>query len=511
MSRLKTKKTPKKTFPVILIIMILGLLLRLHFFVGFNWSDSPAYVDVIRRILTGLDMSYDNIMGVRLLTYYPATFFLWLFGINEYALALYPLLCSLGSIYLTYHIGKMMFNKEVGLLAAYLLSIFPLNIYYSTWILPDVPLAFYHALAAYLFIRREYFDKRNILYLLSGIIVGLSYLVRISGPFILFFICPVMIHKIIKTKKIEKGLVLFFIGILLIFIFETLFYWTVTGSPDPLFRIKSESFFWDDTAREDRFNTDPMFLPREMLRLSTDYRFLYQEKYHAHFGFFYYLIIPAIIYVFYRKDKKASLIAFWAVSLFLYLNFGTMNPVKYVPIHRLVRHSTIFTIPSLIILAYVLTKFLLKSRIRYQRFIAYSIIIIISTTSVFYTHHYVKRLNMETDDLREAYKILAGLKPRDIYVEPTARTHMNFHFKFKRMDSIKSIEFLENCHEIADSYVVLNVRKEFVFDENAKKIIPECFQNPPGYWVQLGKVKGDDMGRYDEFDPIIYYAPLIPS
>ena len=56
---------------------------------------------------------------------------LFLFGQEEWAVRVLPILLSLGTIVLVYLIGKEMFNKETGLLAALILAILPGDIYFA--------------------------------------------------------------------------------------------------------------------------------------------------------------------------------------------------------------------------------------------------------------------------------------------------------------------------------------------------------------------------------------------
>jgi 4-amino-4-deoxy-L-arabinose transferase-like glycosyltransferase len=95
----------------LIFILLFGLFLRLHFFIGLNWSDDVNYVDIANQILRGSYYpSYPKTL--RLMIIYPIAFFFKIFGISNLSGALYPLICSLLSIISVFYFGKKIFGVD---------------------------------------------------------------------------------------------------------------------------------------------------------------------------------------------------------------------------------------------------------------------------------------------------------------------------------------------------------------------------------------------------------------
>jgi 4-amino-4-deoxy-L-arabinose transferase-like glycosyltransferase len=111
-----------------------------------------------------------------------------LFGISEYSTALFFTLCSLGTVIAVYLIGKQLFTAATGLIAAFLLSIFPLDIIYATQVGPEVPFSLFACLSILWFLKAYGSDRRYRLYgLLSGAGLGAANLFK--ETFILVPVC----------------------------------------------------------------------------------------------------------------------------------------------------------------------------------------------------------------------------------------------------------------------------------------------------------------------------------
>ena len=149
-----------QTFCVILIIFV-ALIIRMYFFIGFaggDPQDDGIYINIAKGILQ--NGFYDHniqktlilnnpiinpiyMFPARLLMTYATAFSFFLFGVSDYSAALFPLICSLLSIYIVYKIGLLLFNYRVGLFASFFLAIMPVDIIFSTRVTPDVPIAFF--------------------------------------------------------------------------------------------------------------------------------------------------------------------------------------------------------------------------------------------------------------------------------------------------------------------------------------------------------------------------------
>lgn len=86
-------------------------------------------------------------------------------------------LCSLGTIYFVYLLGKLIFNKSTGIIAALLFSFSPTFFCWGNSLYTDIPSLFPAVVSCYLFSREKYF--------FSGIILALAFLTRFTQALLL--------------------------------------------------------------------------------------------------------------------------------------------------------------------------------------------------------------------------------------------------------------------------------------------------------------------------------------
>ncbi len=117
---------------MIVWILILATILRL---ITLNQS---LWFDEANNVLSAKNLSFWHfVTGYPLGDFHPPGYFalLWvwshLFGFSEIAVRLPSVLLGLGTIYLTYLLGRELFSRRVGVLAAFFIAIGPLDVYYS--------------------------------------------------------------------------------------------------------------------------------------------------------------------------------------------------------------------------------------------------------------------------------------------------------------------------------------------------------------------------------------------
>lgn len=128
---------------------------------------------------------------------------------------LISVVCSIFSAYFLYRIGKKLYNKWVGLIAAFLFLFIPYNIYFSRVILPEPMAVFFGVASLWFFI--VFIENENIWSLfLSGILLALSSLLK---PFLFVYALPMLYLAIKKygfLGLIKKKSLLIFADIALI-------------------------------------------------------------------------------------------------------------------------------------------------------------------------------------------------------------------------------------------------------------------------------------------------------
>lgn len=154
----------------------------------------------IYRELNGLENSfknYDHILGVYNETlFYPplsflaVTLFYLLFGLQGQMVVMVNSIYIAVALICIYLIGKDIFNKPTGLLAAFILSSFPGFIAFSRLYWIEFGLMAYVTLDLYLLLKTNFFENRKYSILL-GISLALSFLHKIE--FISFVIGPLLL------------------------------------------------------------------------------------------------------------------------------------------------------------------------------------------------------------------------------------------------------------------------------------------------------------------------------
>ncbi|HEC93521.1 MAG TPA: phospholipid carrier-dependent glycosyltransferase, partial [Candidatus Atribacteria bacterium] len=397
-------KNKQSSFLLALIILF-ALVIRLYFFVGLTWCDN--YTHHAHRLLTnGLNLG-TSLSNLRIMGIYPLALFFLLFGVNNLSAGLYSLITSLGSIILIFYLGKFFFNEKIGLLSAFFLSIFPLNIIYGTSPFNDVPIGFFSALSIFLILKADKNEIKNpkkkyknrILFLLSGILIGINYLHKVSGVITFVFALPYILYKTIKKREVKLDYSLIFLGFLTIILLEGALYANLHGNF--FTRYDTVSKFY----REDHdINRDLKFYPTIMFNLNYgNFSFNY-KNYFNEFGIFYYFIAISLIYILTKKDKNALIVLSWFILILLYLEFGTMSLTNYNIIHKVNRHLTLITIPGILCLSYFLVNFINGKNYRKIRKIIFMLaVFLILASSVFYTYYSYWNIKTYSWDVEQIY------------------------------------------------------------------------------------------------------------
>ena len=197
--KLSSKSLLNNTYFLLFIIAVFGLALRLIFFTGMGISDSLIYSQAANDIGTLNADTLSTRLGLVIVTSISYD----IFGINDFSAVLFVLLTSISTIILIFYFGRLLFNEKIGLMSAFLLSFFPLDIVYSTQLLSDIPSAFFMALGVYIFLYAELKQKLQygLSYLLSGIFIGIGYMIRESILLIALFFISYIIYTILMKLQ----------------------------------------------------------------------------------------------------------------------------------------------------------------------------------------------------------------------------------------------------------------------------------------------------------------------
>lgn len=479
-----------KAVLLLLLIVIFGLLLRLYFFTKIISGDDLEYYNFAYQIKQHTFKHDASFHSPRIGLTYPTAFFYNLFGISEITSNLLPLLVSVLSIILIFYLGKIMFNEEIGLIASFLLSFFPLNVFYSTTLFPDLPSAFFTALSVFLFFKAEK-NKSNLNYLLAGLSVGIGYLMKELSALILIFFIIFILYK----KNFKKSHLLILLGFFMIFLFE-LFYYSIKTS-NPLFRYTIVSSQATNIMRTYYPN---YFGIAALSRLFLHYPYLIFTDTST--VFFYALTALSFIYCIAKRRKECYALLMWIAPIALYVNFGSLSFSQYVPLPAGVRYLEIITIPSILLISF----FLYQNRSLFSRLFMPVILGLLMLTSVYFIAANEQRNG--TENLYMASSFLKSVPEKTVYTDPRSAEILKYLFNFERNNFVEgfnkydALEFnkdrnnLVDLNGIHDAYVVVNWRMINALLTNYKdmklppevKEIPKNWQEKSSYGNEISKL-----------------------
>ncbi|MBN1157579.1 glycosyltransferase family 39 protein [Candidatus Woesearchaeota archaeon] len=205
-------KQTKNLFPLVFILAAVSRILLLFHKTPLRW-DSAVYIEMGKYIWSfGRSGLFESLRP----PLYPLLigFFLKL-GSSLFFLRIIDMLFAVGCIWLTYLLGKEIYNRKVGTLAALLFSFSPLVLFWNGEIMSSIPSTFLALLSVYLFVRKSYNS--------AGFFLGLSFLTRFPQLLILpIFFVVLLLNK--KIKKIFWLLMVFFLTISPYLVFNTIRY-----------------------------------------------------------------------------------------------------------------------------------------------------------------------------------------------------------------------------------------------------------------------------------------------
>lgn len=402
------KEVLHRPFFALIVIVVFGVAVRLYFFNGLYGHDDWVYVFNAKTLYHRWEVStFDNMWGLRHTITFPILLLFKLFGVS-YKIAFVPsLLFSLGSIVIAFLTAKQLSKKiSVALLAAFLMAIFPLDVFISTTIRGDVETNFFVGLSLYFYLKwanqiKKRSKKWQIIQLfLTSLFAYLAYMTKDYCLITLVSYGILFIYDTIKHKCINLMYALipiFFVGL---FFLEGLFY--IGPFNDIAHRYNVTNQMYSSWIARGDFSNDPTCDPYysfcTLSNIPTDrcqriYKIqTYANNYYSPTtqmgltGYFYYFALLGIAIILLRKSRRYVPLILFMLTFLLYMTFGSMNMDVYQNLHKEIRYFNAISIEMAVIVAqgiYLLCKLFSKHRIRFFTIIYSSILIFLSITGFY--------------------------------------------------------------------------------------------------------------------------------
>ncbi len=419
----KTKRTkPKQDKKMKLIIcLLLAVVLVNALYYAFSryegisgYGDDPTYLYLASTLVHGNFMiSPGFIFSVRLTEAYAIAIIYYLFGISTLTSTLWNIISYIGIIIVTFYLAKFVYNEKAGVIAAFLVSIFPLVTKYAVTVGEDIPLAFLASLAILLFLYAER-DNRRWMYFFSGMLLVLVWLTSVEGVIIIIFLFLYAFIELLRGRiRIDRSTIFFLYGIA--FLFLIVFIFSYINSGYPFITITENTRFYSAVNSTvgglptiPSANTDLNFYIDEMFQYNMIRTFtaeslgnainnmsgqLFGQILNYEYGLYFYLVFPILILLLLFREKRSYFMIAWFLFGFLFLEIGpmhvgiTLSPfhITYLLAHRLIRLMLIVAVPLSAIIAIGLTK-LLEAKNKYL--LALGVVAVIAMLALLYANNY---------------------------------------------------------------------------------------------------------------------------
>jgi len=201
----KMERILKYTY-ILIILITIGILL---FFYNQNqgyWWDEAVYLGLAQNLQEG--NYWINVPGQE--AFRPPLFpviisGLLTFGFGIFLIKFLPILFAIFSVLVIYDIVRVMYNKEIALWSALVLTASHYFLFFSLKLLTESLFILLSLLMIYLYYSGIKEDRR--LFLLAGLFTGLAFLTRYMGGilFLVYLIYPLLIGKKKEIKRIYKN------------------------------------------------------------------------------------------------------------------------------------------------------------------------------------------------------------------------------------------------------------------------------------------------------------------
>ncbi len=181
---MKIREWIKKNW-VFVGIILFALIIRIYYFILTNgqvlWWDEAEYMNMAGRWAFGLDYNFGPVRTIL----FPIISSLFLRIVNGEILSrLLILILSVASVIGIYYLGKELYNKKVGLLSAFLMSIFYLNLFFTYRLLVDIPSLTFFIFSSF-FLYKYFKTNSNKALYLAAVMIAVGTLFKLSTAFIL--------------------------------------------------------------------------------------------------------------------------------------------------------------------------------------------------------------------------------------------------------------------------------------------------------------------------------------
>ena len=333
------------------LVLVAGAFwVRLIFYTGFFGSDEVTYTAAAFKLLQGdwavSDYVGSNRYGVTL----SVAGFAWLFGRNEFAAALFSMLCSVAEVALVFSFGQQMLGRRAGFLAAAVLALMPIHVHSAGRLMADAPLALAMT-ASFLFFWNGQVRNRFSAFAWAGVAAGLAFWIK---PHAVLYLLVFLTYPLVFWRWNWKWAWML-AGFAVVVLANSALFWALTGNPLFLFdaiRARQTSGYLEAAAASGLNGDSPLFY----------LGYLFAKIYHTWLAA--YLAVGAVLLWLIGRDRldasKRDALTFciwWSFGLVLLFSLFVVSwrPLLFIP--KQTNYMLMFLAPFSLLAGHTLAQF----------------------------------------------------------------------------------------------------------------------------------------------------------
>ncbi len=199
------------------LLIVFAVLIRIYYFLVTQnqpvWWDEAEYMNLARRFAFREHYWVDP--ARQILFSFIASIFLRVSD-TEFLPRLFLMIISIASVISVYYMGKEMYNKKIALIAGFFMSVFYMNLFFTSRLLNDVSSLTFFTFSVFFFYKYLKNNSAKMLYLSSAMIaIGTLFKLTTASLLFVFFIYLLVTEKLKFLKKKEIWMAIFIFIIIL--------------------------------------------------------------------------------------------------------------------------------------------------------------------------------------------------------------------------------------------------------------------------------------------------------
>ncbi|PIW05374.1 MAG: hypothetical protein COW40_04710, partial [Cytophagales bacterium CG17_big_fil_post_rev_8_21_14_2_50_40_13] len=168
---------------VVFLMTLISILYLYNFSINDIWTPNESfYAESVREMFESgnfldIQYNYEPRYNKPPLTYWLIAASASVFGLNEFGIRLPIILLTIGSVWLTYLLGKKLYGQRGGIYALVIMAVSVQLMAVKQYASPEIPLTFFFTLTLYWFIK-AYQENKTKYYYLAYVALGLTVLTK---------------------------------------------------------------------------------------------------------------------------------------------------------------------------------------------------------------------------------------------------------------------------------------------------------------------------------------------